>query len=85
MRRLVMNPSLHGDKLRGGGLSAAHANCCWGSEENCARVLNLSVSIRLQPIRLCVLPVQVRPRELTVCPGSDNRRRFGATRPVKAR
>jgi len=41
--------------------------------------------IRSQPIMLLVLPVQVRPQELTVYLRSYSRRRPGATRPAKAR
>ena len=39
----------------------------------------------LQPIMQLDLPVKVRPWELTVYPRSYIRRRFGATRPAKAR
>jgi len=45
----------------------------------------LSLRLCLQPIRLLVLPVKVRPRELADCPRSDTRHLLEVTWEVKAR
>src|ERR1019366_4623636 len=49
------------------------------------RSLHSSLRLCSQPIMPCFLPVQVRPRELAVCPRSYSRRRLGAIQPAKAR
>ena len=67
------------------GLENAGASGPFSGEERSQKESATTPNGRSQPIRLLILPVKVRSRELTVCPRSHIRHLLEVTWEVKAR